>query len=299
MRRWILPVGVIVACLAAATAQAAHFSPWGEAVKIDAVPGNHADLNTAALDGCPIESPDGRDLYMASTRPGGEGLLDIWVAHRDRQDEPYGAPENLGSEINSAADDFCPTPVHGGGLFFVSRRATPGACGMGDIFYSRRHPVRGWSEPERLACAPDGPNGALDEQGPSYVGGQLYFSRSAPGVPGDIFASPGQPDAGFGPAAPVTELNSTTANDIQPNVRKDGREVVFSSNRGQGGQDIYAATRAGAAGTWSEPVNLGGAINTAAAETRPSFSWHADRLLFGRAPGPEGMSDIYLATRER
>ena len=122
MRRRILLVGVVVACLATATAQAAHFSPWGQVAKIDEIAGNHADLNTAALDGCPIESPDGLDLYMASNRGGGEGLLDIWVAHRDRVDEPYGAPENLGPDINSAADDFCPTPIRGGGLFFVSRR---------------------------------------------------------------------------------------------------------------------------------------------------------------------------------
>ena len=302
MRRRILlvfaatmaPVAVV-----AATAQAVHFSPWADAAKLDTIAGNHPDINTPDLDGCPIESPDGRDLYMASSRPGGQGLLDIWVAHRDEPGEPYGAPENLGPDVNSGADDFCPTPVRGGGLFFVSRRATPGACGMGDIFFTRRNPSHGWSEPERFACAPEGPNGALDEQGPSYVDGQLYFSRSAPGVPGDIYASSGQPDAGFGPADPVTELNSPTANDIQPNVRKDGREVVFSSNRGQGGQDIYAATRDGASDAWSTPENLGGAVNTAAAETRPSLSWHADRLLFGRAPGPEGMADIYLATRER
>ena len=302
MRGRILAVSLAAACLAAATAQAAQLSPWGGVVKLDDVPGAHADLNTASLDGCPIESPDGRDLYMASNRPGGQGLLDIWVAHRDHPDEPYGAPENLGPAINSAADDFCPTPVQNGGLFFVSRRADAGACGMGDIFFTRRHPERGWSEPERLACAPEGPNSALDEQGPSLVragGRELYFSRSATGVPGDVFASPGDPDGGFGPAAPVAELNSPTANDIQPNVRKDGRELVFSSNRGTGGQDIYAATRRDADSPWSEPVNLGGPVNTGAAETRPSFSWHADRLLFGRAPGPEGSSDIYLATRER
>ena len=64
------------------------------------------------------------------------------------------------------------------------------------------------------------------------------------------------------------------------------------------GQDIYTATREPGGG-WSEPANLGAPVNTSAAETRPSLSWHAEQLLFGRAPGPEGMSDIYVATRER
>ena len=48
---------------------------------------------------------------------------------------------------------------------------------------------------------------------------------------------------------------------------------------------------------WSTPVNLGVAVNTAAGETRPSLSWDALTLLFGRAPGPEGSGDIYVSTR--
>jgi hypothetical protein len=298
-RRTLLVLAAVLIAVPTATAQAVNFSPWGGVTKIDEVPGNHPDLNTMALDGCPIQSPDGRDLYMASNRGGGQGGLDIWVAHRDDPDGAYGAPENLGPAINSTANDFCPTPVRGGGLFFVSNRATPGACGMGDIFFTRRNPGHGWAAPQRLACAPAGPNGELDEQGPSLAGDRLYFSRSAPGVQGDIYMARRDDDGGFGPADPVAELNHPTANDIQPNVRKDGREVVFSSNRNTAtGQDIYTATREPGGG-WSEPESLGAPVNTAAAETRPSLSWHAEQLLFGRAPGPEGMSDIYVATRER
>ena len=109
------------------------------------------------------------------------------------------------------------------------------------------------------------------------------------------------PGGGFGPAAPVAELNSA-GNDIQPNVRKDGREIVFSSNHAysgaQGLQDLYVATREKVSQPWSAPVNIA-AVNTSASETRPSLSRDALTLLFGRAPGPEGMSDIYVSTRER
>ena len=40
-------------------------------------------------------------------------------------------------------------------------------------------------------------------------------------------------------------------------------------------------------------------MNTSVSETRPSLSRDALTLLFGRAPGPEGMSDIFVSTRER
>src|ERR1043165_1642481 len=95
----------------AAAVQAANFSVWGTAQKIDEIAGNSSELNTTSQDGCPIQSPDGLSLYMASNRPGGHGLLDIWVSHRESTGDPWGAPENLGEPVNSAADDFCPTPV--------------------------------------------------------------------------------------------------------------------------------------------------------------------------------------------
>jgi hypothetical protein len=296
---------VLVLSVAGTASAAPALSDWSTAQKVDEIAANSSELNTRALDGCPILSPDGKSLFMASNRPGGHGGLDIWVARRESVDAPFGAPENLPAPINSTADDFCPTPLRGGRLLFVSRRTTAESCGMGDIYTTRLNPVHGWREPSHLTCAPAGPNSTLDEQGPSYVeidgGAQLYFSRSSPVVPGDIYVSPSADGEGFGPAAPVSELNSA-GNDIQPNVRKDGREIVFSSNHpypgAQGAQDIYVASRASVDGPWSAPANIGPAVNKPESETRPSLSWDARTLLFGRAPGPEGMSDIYLSTRD-
>ncbi|MCZ7590294.1 MAG: hypothetical protein M5U27_15840 [Gaiella sp.] len=289
------------------TSAGAALAAFGSAQKIDEIAGNHADLNTPSVDGCPIQSPDGLSLYVASNRPGGRGGLDIWVATRPSASASWGAPTNLGEPVNSAADDFCPTPVGKQGLFFVSREPLPGACGQGDIYYTHRAGAS-WAEPVRLLCAPAGPNSELDEQGPSWIDvsgklrgqKQLYFSRSSasPAVPGEIFMSTRQNGARFGPATPVAALNDPGANDIQPNVRADGLEVVFSSNRtGSQGQDIWVASRTRAADAWSAPVNLGAGVNTAAGETRPSLSRDGSQLLFGRAPGPEGMSDVYLSAR--
>jgi WD40-like Beta Propeller Repeat len=300
----------IVSVIAVAVAQAKHFSAWSDAQKVDGIAGNSSELNTPFLDGCPIESPDGLSLYIASNRPGGKGGLDIWVATRTSRDGPFGAPVNLPEPINSAADDFCPTPMHADGLLFVSRRVIMGVtCGLGDIYVTRRNPAHGWSEPQHLGCDPAGPNNALDEQGPSYVQGRLYFSRSTlpPGNSGELYVSEKQGDMRFRAASSIAELNDPGANDIQPNVRKDGREIVFSSNRvgGLGGPDIWSATRASVDDPWSAPVNLGSNVNTGFGESRPSLSWDAQQLLFGRAgpvgtgEGGTGMSDIYVSTREK
>lgn len=113
-------------------------SAWAAAQKIDTMGANSSELNTPSLEGCPIQSPDGLSLYLASNRPGGKGGLDIWMATRASTSAPWGAPQNLGEPVNSAADDFCPTPVGKRGLFFVSREALPGACGQGEIYFTQR-----------------------------------------------------------------------------------------------------------------------------------------------------------------
>jgi hypothetical protein len=271
------------------------FSDWGAPQKVDEINGNSSELNTPSQDGCPIQSPDGLSLYMASNRAGGEGGLDIWVAHRTSTSAPFGAPVNMGAPINSAVDDFCPTPVRGRGLFFVSARVTDTSCGLGDIYFARLNPEHGWTAPQNLGCQV---NSAAGEAGPSYfeANGQalLYFS-SGP----DIYASEQQADGSFGPAASVAELNSA-AGDFRPNVRKDGLEIVFDSNRvgSIGLQDLWFAKRASVDDPWSTPVNAGATLNTVDNETRGSFSWDAGTLYFGRTPGPEGSTDIYVTTRQ-
>ena len=315
--RWLSGAVAITAVLAAVgAAHGMQSASWGTAQKIDEIGGNSAELNTPALDGCPIQSPDGLSLFIASGRSGGQGGLDIWVATRESSDDPWGAPQNLAA-VNTPADEFCPTPVRGNGLFFVSRTVVAGVtCGLGDIYFTRFNQNHGWSDPQHFACAPAGPNTVLDEQGPSRVeldGSEyLYYSSSrAPTQPGglvngEIYVSERSGD-GYGPGNAVAGLNDAAANDIQPNIRKDGRELVFSSNRagGHGAQDIWVATRERTDDPWSTPVNVGSGVNTAASETRPSLSWRADELLFGRqspnyaGEGGTGMTDIYISTREQ
>ena len=312
MRRIVF---VAIAAIVAASGTAAlaagpgpHFGPWNTAQKIDEINGNNPNLNTPSQDGCPIQSPDRLALYMATNRPGGKGGLDIWMATRASKDGPWGAPVDLPEPINSASDDFCPTPVGKHGLFFVSRRVIDGVtCGLGDIYFARRDRTGAWGDPHHFSCAPEGPNSALDEQGPSYAQGHLYFSSSSGAVPGELYVSRKNGHLSFGAATPIAELNDAAANDIQPNVRKDGREVVFSSNRagGQGGQDIWFATRASADAPWTVAVNLGSGVNTGLGETRPSLSRDALQLLFGRAgpvgtgEGGSGLADVYVTTRDK
>lgn len=107
-----LAVGLLL--VGATITVAKQYSAWLPAQPVA------GDVNTAAAEGCPIESPDGLSLYIASNRAGSVGgpgdLNDIWVATRPSIDAPWGTPVNLGAPVNSAAADFCPTPLPGIGL---------------------------------------------------------------------------------------------------------------------------------------------------------------------------------------
>jgi hypothetical protein len=219
--------------------------------------------------------------------------------------EVSGAAEKLPAPVNSDAQEFCPTPLRGKALLFVSTRGGTDAygtvaCGAGDIYLTRRSPATGlWSEPRNLGCAPNGPNGPGTEYGPSLVetaaGVQLYFSTGGAMGSGtqDIQVSRRMADGSFGSPQPVSELNTGT-DDAMPNVRKDGLEVVFTSTRGLGAGsfDVWTSTRASVFDPWPQPVNVA-AVNTAASETRPSLSWDGERLYLGRS------GDIQVSHRQR
>lgn len=285
------------------------FGPWSQAQRVQDLPGTDPAFNSDTdLDGCPFISSDGKMLFMASTRSGGQGGIDIWVSTRKKKSDPWGPAINVGAPINSAANDFCPTLARDGKTFyFVSNR--PGHCGSvanADIYKSRMIDKKalGTTDPvfapvTHLACDADGgPNSAAEEASPFPIrekknGLVLYFSSTRTGS-GDIYVSKYR-HGSFGVATQVPGLNTEFV-EGQPNVRQDGKEIFFFSNRtGAQGNDIYSATRRSTTAAWTAPVNLGPLVNSEASETRPSLSRNGHTLYFGSTR--TGAGDIYVTTR--
>lgn len=280
-------------------------APWSQAEDIEtAPPGAHPDFNSASLDGCPFISADGKKFFMASDRPGGLGGLDIWVSTRKHRRDAWGAPVNVGAPVNSEFNDFCPTLARDGkSFFFVSTR--PGFCGdapNADIYFARLKHKHGFGPVKHLGCDVNSP---VDEHSPFPIrlkrtGSVLFFSSARAADPTDV---PGDHDIYMSkshhgvylPAELVPGVN-TEFQDGQPNVRRDGLELFFYSNRpGAAANDIYSASRKSTSKPWSDPVNLGLDVNSAASETRPSLSWDGHTLYFGSTRA--GSSDIYLTRR--
>lgn len=300
---------MLTAGLGSACAQS--FGPWSDPQPVSAI-------DTASSEGCPIESPDGLALYFASGRSGGQGKSDNWRALRASVQSPFATTENLGAVANSPEFDYCPTPLTGGNLLFVSSRQTGDDCypgntppppptggpSAGDIFSTVESAPLSFSAPVNLGCYPNGPNTAGAEFSPSVVttsqGTFLFFSSNGyPDSQGqDIYMAQRAGNGTYGPGVRVAEL-STPDDDRMPNVRGDGLEIVFSSNHG-GNMDIYTATRASTSAPWSAPQLIANAnINTGGSETRSSLSADGTRLYFGRKVDSADPGDVFVATRVR
>ena len=99
---------------------------WG-----NLVPFEHNDKQSNT--GHPCVSRDGRRIYFASDRPGGQGGTDIWFC--DNLGGQWGVPQNMGPKVNTSGDEMHPFIGMDSTLYFAST-GHPGLGGM-DIFMSR------------------------------------------------------------------------------------------------------------------------------------------------------------------
>ncbi len=102
-------------------------------------------VNSSSWESQPSISYDGNTLYFVSSRPGGQGKLDIWKTTRN-ESGLWSEPVNLGPNINTKMSEITPF-IHPDDqtLYFSS----DGHRGMGglDLFYSRKSAEGEWAEP--------------------------------------------------------------------------------------------------------------------------------------------------------
>jgi outer membrane protein OmpA-like peptidoglycan-associated protein/tetratricopeptide (TPR) repeat protein len=107
-----------------------------------------SNFNTEFWESTPSLSPDKRDLYFTSNRPGGYGGNDIYVSHR-QDNGRWSPPENMGSTINTAGDESAPF-IHADNLtLYFTSNGLPG-YGGDDLFVVRKNADGKWGEPENL-----------------------------------------------------------------------------------------------------------------------------------------------------
>ncbi|MFN0031306.1 MAG: OmpA family protein [Flavobacteriales bacterium] len=94
----------------------------------------------------PAFTKDGNTLYFSSDMPGGKGGMDIWESKLSGG--TWGAPRNLGSDINTKGDEVFPT-THENDVLYFSSDAHQSLGGL-DIVFSRNN-NGSWAVPTHVS----------------------------------------------------------------------------------------------------------------------------------------------------
>jgi len=219
---------------------------------------------------------------------------------------PVGVLLNMGSEINSPAEDYGPTlSMNNDILFFTSKRnqrkiQVNRVIFNEDLYFSKR--VDGFWEPAQALKQVN----SLYNEGSARLtkdGKKLYFSRcDSPDSYGkcDIFVAELLADSTWGNIHNLGAQVNSTAWDSHPALSHSEDTLYFSSDRigGFGLADLYFTYKL-KNGTWAPAQNMGPTINTRQSEVSPFYHPLYDVLYFssnGQLLG-FGDFDIYKCHR--
>ena len=188
----------------------------------------------------PLLSPDGKQLYIMSNRPGGKGGHDIWVS--ELIEGNWTTPKNLDGPMNSAYSDHC---LYFAGddweiAYWTSTR--PGGFGGNDIWTSEK--VDGvWQAAVNL-----GPNvnSAASEHHslPSPDGNSLYVTTTRDdGFGGeDIFVTTRDGNGNWSELTNLGAQVNSDQHDRCPAFSPDFKTFFFDSERsgGYGNKDLWS-----------------------------------------------------------
>lgn len=139
-------------------------------------------LNTDAWDAHPSIAADGRVLYFASNRDGGQGGIDIWRSERD-QSGLWKVPVNLGPAVNTPGDEVSPFIAADGRTLYFASDGLPGLGGT-DMFMTQ-FLAGAWTTPVNLGRPLNSPENdeffALDAEGKI-----VYFASRRSGGAGGL-----------------------------------------------------------------------------------------------------------------
>jgi hypothetical protein len=223
-------------------------APWEDSVNFG--PWDESDWNLIKVSPS-YTTADGLELYYYASeerRPEGYGGYDLWMKKRETLDDDWGPRMNLGSTVNSAYDEICPTVSPDGLELYFSgwnqNNARPGGHGRADLWVTHRVTRDDpWDEPVNLG--PTVNTSAFDARPYLRADGLLlFFESERPGGFGDIdlymMRRATISDSWTEPMNLGPKVNSPSS-DESGFLSADGSTLYFHSDRpgGYGGYDIW------------------------------------------------------------
>ena len=237
-------------------------------------------VNTFRHEAAPVVSPDGNTLYFfVQNHPdntyGKDDTQDIWVSRKDAQGV-WSPAEHLRSPFNIHPSNQVFTILPDGNIFIK------GGKSKGEKGFSIANPNGGLIELDVKEFKKMNQGrfyGATMSADKKHI--IIYFSEKENSPLSDLYASHLQNDGSY--SQPVKLKLSTSTDEVGPFIGPDQKTLYFGSARQapgrQGGVDIYKSSLLDDTWmNWSEPVNLGKPINTAALDFY--FTMDSDGNIF-------------------
>lgn len=213
--------------------------------------------------------------------------------------------ENAGMNINSEYDDYSPQLSNGAMLlYFTTRRPLaenrnrqPGDMKWDESIFVATRAVDGW---DPAGPAGDNLSTVMNEGVLSLAAnGQLMYVYAGYARNGDIMLAEYNNGKWSKPFKMETKINSRSR-ESSVSFTAGGNEIFFTSDRkdGYGGSDIYTVKML-PGNKWTEPYNLGEAVNSSGNEESVYVSPGGDTIWFSSdRKGGLGGYDIYMAVKD-
>ncbi|GAB3493776.1 hypothetical protein GCM10027341_09460 [Spirosoma knui] len=264
-------------------------------------------VNSVGQEVAPVISPDGRTLYFTrnynKANLGSPDHQDVWFS--TLQSGASGTPPswseavNIGAPINTTGDNAISGMAPDGRTAYLINVYHPN----GDLTFGISKSIRtkaGWSQPAECKIAN---NYNLHEQN------QLEFCVSPDGQAiilavqrrdsrgnRDLYVSLQQSDRTWSEPVSLGRVINTADAESSPFLAADGRTLYFTSmgHPGYGNGDIFVSRRLDDSwGNWSEPENLGSAINTPEWDGYFTIPASGDYAYLSSRDGSMGEDDIF------
>jgi outer membrane protein OmpA-like peptidoglycan-associated protein len=296
-------IGIVAAALLSFARMAHAQVPLGESIRENL----GGAVNTASIEILPIVSPDGSTLYFdRKYDPGNIGGADdeddIYFSTR-MPDSSWSVARNIGPPLNTRGSDVLYWISSDGNTALVHHGAPMADRPAGMAIARRRNGA--WTAPVPLRIEGVG---SLGDSYYAFVAPDLthllvaFAPRSGAPRDMDIFVCDaiGSDLTHWGAPRSLGATINTTSFDGAPFLASDDRTLYFASDGrgGIGSSDLFVSRRLDSGWTkWTEPVNMGGNVNTARFDA--SLSIPADgRDLYISGAGFEedqgfGKADIF------
>ena len=217
-------------------------------------------------------------------------------------DQTFGPRENLGPSINSVYDEVLPAISPDGKTLYVDRKNHPQNFGASDnIWFSTQDANGNWQPLKNIGATLNNGLGSfvasVTPDGNTLLIGGQYKSKTPEHF--GLWLTHRTSTGWSYPEEVVVKDFYTHDIFVEFTLSNDGRTIIMSLDRpdSHGRKDLYVCFLQ-KDGTWSAPKNLGGTVNSTAAEATPFLAADGKTLYYASEGfAGYGSMDMYITRR--